>query len=96
MFAFSTTLIHIESSEPSARGRNDVAFSGVSLLSNPQCVQLRLEGAPIDYFGRSKFISHDVFHRSLSLLTLSHAFASASCLREAAPSGSVRMSTHFG
>jgi hypothetical protein len=27
---------------------------GVSLFSNPQCVQLRLEGAPINYFWGSK------------------------------------------
>jgi hypothetical protein len=30
---------------------NDGAFSWVSLLSSPHCVQLRLQDAPIDYFG---------------------------------------------
>src|SRR6266849_654392 len=42
------------------RGRKQM-----SLLSNPQCVQLGLEGAPIDYVRGSKFISHEVCHRSL-------------------------------
>lgn len=65
-FAFSITLIHLAGRASRRRGRNGVAFSGVSLLSNPQCVQLRLEAAAIDYFGRCKFISHDVFHYSLS------------------------------
>src|SRR5882762_394266 len=32
-------------------------------------VQLRLEGAPIDYFGHSKFISHDVSFIVLPLAT---------------------------
>jgi hypothetical protein len=40
------------------------SFSCVNLLSKPQYVQLRLEGAPIDYLGRFKFICHKVFHRS--------------------------------
>jgi hypothetical protein len=57
--------IHLDHGEPSAGGRNGVAFSCVSLFSNPQCVQLRLEGAPIDYVGGSRFISHEVFHRFL-------------------------------
>jgi transposase-like protein len=39
--------------------------SSVGLLSNPQCVQLRLEDSPIDDLGCSKFISHEVFHRFL-------------------------------
>src|SRR5580700_11189350 len=55
----------------SSERRNGVAFSCVSLLSHPQCVQLDLESAPIDYFGRAKFISHDVFHRSLRYSQLS-------------------------
>ena len=41
--------------------RNGVAFPRVSFLSHPQSVQLRLERAPIDYFGRRKLIAHDVF-----------------------------------
>jgi hypothetical protein len=45
--------IHLDHGEPSAGGRNGVAFSCVSLLANPQRVQLRLEGAPINHFGRS-------------------------------------------
>ena len=49
-------------------GRNGVAFAGVS-LSCAQCVQLRLETS-IDYFERSKFISHDVLRRSLSLTSV--------------------------
>ena len=57
--------IHLDHGEPSAGGRNGVAFSCVGLLSNPQCIQLRPEGAPIDYLRGSKFISHEVFHRSL-------------------------------
>ena len=57
--------IHLDHGEPLTVGRNGVAFSGVSFLSNPQCVQHRLKGAPIDYFWRSKFISDDVCHRSL-------------------------------
>ena len=57
--------IHLDHGESSASGGDGVAFSCVSLLSHSQCVQLRLEGAPIDYFRRSKFISHLVLHRSL-------------------------------
>ena len=54
----------IESAVAADVTRNGVAFSCVSLLSNPQCVQLRLEGASIDYLRGSKFIFHKVFHRS--------------------------------
>jgi hypothetical protein len=43
-------VVHLDHGEPSARSRNGVACSGVSLLSNPQGVQLRLKSAPIDYF----------------------------------------------
>jgi hypothetical protein len=86
--------IPLDHGKPSAGGRNAVAFSCVSLLSNQQCVQLRLEGAPIDYFGRSKFISHDVFI-VLSLANLGHAFASASRFRKVASPAS-DTSTHFG
>src|SRR5262249_48249836 len=42
-----------------------VASSCVRLLSNPECGQLRLERAPIDYFRRSRFISHYVVRRLL-------------------------------
>jgi hypothetical protein len=56
--------IHLDHGEPSAGGCNGVAFSCVSLLSSPQCFELGVEGAAIDYFGRTKFISH-VFHRFL-------------------------------
>jgi hypothetical protein len=57
--------IHLDHGESPAGGCNRIAFSRVSLLSKAQCVQLSLEGAPVDYGGRSKFISHDVVHRSL-------------------------------
>ena len=57
--------VHLDHWEPSAGGCNGVALSCVSLLSNPQCVQLGEEGAPIDYLRGSKFISHEVCHRSL-------------------------------
>src|SRR5262249_3815588 len=60
---------HTASAEPSAGGRNGVAFPCVGLLSNPQCVQLRLEGPSIDYFGRSNFIFH--LHRSLRITSRS-------------------------
>ena len=36
--------VHLDHGEPPAGGRNGVAFFRVSLLSNPQCVQLGLEG----------------------------------------------------
>jgi hypothetical protein len=50
--------IHLDHGEPSAGGRDGVAFPGVSLLANPQGVQLRLEGAPIDCYGlRHRFSS---------------------------------------
>src|ERR1700689_4424306 len=57
--------LHLDHGEPSACGRNGIAFFRVSLFSNPQRVQLRLEGAPIDYFRGSWFIFHKVFHHSL-------------------------------
>ncbi len=41
--------IHLDHGQPPAGGRDRVAFSHVSFLTNPQRVQLRLEGAPIDY-----------------------------------------------
>src|SRR5262249_10187705 len=44
---------------------NRVAFSRVSFLSNPQCIQLRLENTPIDHLGGFEFISHEVAHCSL-------------------------------
>jgi len=37
-----------------ASGLEGVAFSCVSFLSNPQRVQVSLEGAPIDSLGRSR------------------------------------------
>src|SRR5215472_15365439 len=61
--------IHLDHWAPSAGGRNGVAFLYAGLRSSPQRVQLFLEGAPIDQSGRSKFISHDVFH-ALSLFLL--------------------------
>jgi hypothetical protein len=70
----------------SRAGCNGVALSCVSLFSNPQCVQLRLEGAPIDYFGSSKFISHEVFHHSLRYIA--HC-----CLRHRARHGNSRTAT---
>src|SRR6201987_1927712 len=60
--------IHRDHWEASTGSRNGGAFPCVGFFSNPQRVQLHLEGVPIDEFGRSKFISHDVFHRSLPLL----------------------------
>jgi hypothetical protein len=48
--------IHLDHGEPSAGGRNGIAFSCVSLLSNSQCVQLGLESAPIGHRRYSKFI----------------------------------------
>jgi hypothetical protein len=39
--------VHLNHGEPPAGGSNGVAFSCVSLLANPQCVQFGLEGAPI-------------------------------------------------
>jgi hypothetical protein len=57
--------IDLDHGEPSAGGCNGVAFSCVSLLSHSLCVQLRLEGAPIDYVRGSTFISYEVCHRSL-------------------------------
>ena len=56
--------IHLDHGELPSRGGNGVAFSRVSLLAKAQCVELRLEGAPIDYLGSFKFISLEVF-RSL-------------------------------
>jgi hypothetical protein len=52
----------------------------------------------IDYFGRSKFIFSSLMVSVivLSRVHLGHSFASASRLREAAPSGSVIISIHFG
>jgi hypothetical protein len=44
---------------------NGVTLVRVRLLPNPQCVQLGLKGGPVDYLRGSKFISHEVCHRSL-------------------------------
>jgi len=51
--------------QPPAGGSNSVTLARVSLLPNPQCVQLGLKGGPVDYLRGSKFISHEVRHRSL-------------------------------
>ena len=67
--------IHLDHGEPSASGRNCIAFPCVGLLSNPQRVQLRLEGGPIDYFGCSKFISH----KSVIVLSVSPTSTGCAC-----------------
>src|SRR5579864_7332729 len=41
--------IYSDHGKPSADGGNGVAFFCISLFSNAQCVQLGLEGAPINY-----------------------------------------------
>jgi len=41
--------VHLDHGESAAGGCNGVAFSCVSLLSNPQCVQLGLESTPINH-----------------------------------------------
>jgi len=55
-----------------AGGRNGVTLMRVSLLSKQRRIQLGVESAPINYFGRSKFIAHEL------------AFAFASGFRKAA------------
>ena len=85
--------IHLDHGEPPAGGRDGVAFSRVGLLSNPQCVQLRLEGAPIDDLGRCKFSAHDVFHRSLPCYA---GFRSSAARFRKAASPASDTSTHFG
>jgi hypothetical protein len=54
--------VHLNHGEPSAGGRNGVTFPCVSLLANPQCIQLGLKGAPIDYLRGSEIISNEVCH----------------------------------
>src|SRR5262249_43471768 len=66
--------IDLDHAEPPASSRNGVAFPCVGLLSSPQCVQLRLEGPSIDYFGRSNFIFHT---KSCIVLSGSHLAAHA-------------------
>jgi hypothetical protein len=44
--------VHLDHMEPPASCRNGVTFMRVSLLSNPQCVELLQKGAPIDDIGR--------------------------------------------
>src|SRR5215472_8825842 len=56
--------IHLDHRQPPASGRDGITLVRVRLLANPQSVQLCLEGTSINYFGRSKSIAHDVFHRS--------------------------------
>ena len=56
MLIFLTTLFSALSSILRSRatwasGCDGLAFSRMSLLSNPQCVQLLLEGATMDYLG---------------------------------------------
>ena len=53
--------IHFDHGQPPPGGCNRVAFSCVRLLSNPECVQFGLEGAPINYRRCSGFVSHGVF-----------------------------------
>ena len=57
--------IRIVSERSFTRGAIHFDYRRPSLLSSAPCVQLRLEGAPIEYFGRFKFVSHVGFHRSL-------------------------------
>ena len=64
--------IHLNHGEPSLGGRNGVACFCKSLLAQPQCVQPRLNGAPIHYFGRSKSICDAVFHRYLPATQVSN------------------------
>ena len=85
--------IHLDHGEPPPGGCNRVAFFCVSLFTNPQCVELRLECAPINYLGCSEFVSHKVRHRSLSSYTGFEFFASR--FRKAASPAS-DTSTHFG
>src|ERR1700733_12458976 len=54
--------IYLDHRKPSAGSRNGVTFFCVRLLLSAQCIQLRLEGAPINYSGRSRFISYEVCH----------------------------------
>src|SRR3984885_1493112 len=53
----------LRTAPPLTGGRDGVAFSHVSFLTKAQCVQLRLEGTPIDDLWGSKFISHKICHR---------------------------------
>jgi len=59
--------VHLNHRQPPASGRDGVAFARVSLLSNQQCVQLRLKLPTIDDFGCSAFTFHEVCHRPLRL-----------------------------
>jgi hypothetical protein len=72
--------VHLDHGESSAGGGNDVAFSGVSLLPKPQCVQFGLKGTPIDHLRRSKFNSCEVCHRSLRLVPGALVFIFSSVL----------------
>ncbi len=85
--------VDLDHGEPSAGGRNGVAFPCVGLLSNPQRVQLGLERASIDDFGRGKFICHDVFHLSLPCYT---GFGTSAARFRKAASPASDTSTHFG
>jgi hypothetical protein len=57
--------IHLDHGEAPAGRRDSVALAHVRLFSNPQRVRLGLKGIPIDDLRGSRFISHDVVHRSL-------------------------------
>src|SRR6185312_204673 len=60
--------IHLHHGESPAGNRNRIAFSCVSFLSNPQCIQLGVKGAPIDYLRGSKFISDKSVSSHVQLL----------------------------
>ena len=60
--------IDLDHRQPPSGGRDRVAVPGVGLFANPQCVQFSLESAPIDYFGRYKFVTRDVIHLALPAL----------------------------
>jgi hypothetical protein len=59
--------VHLYHRQPSASGRDGVAFARVSLLSDPQCVQSRLKLHTNDDFGCSQFTFHEVCHPYLRL-----------------------------
>jgi hypothetical protein len=50
--------VYLHHGKPAAGGGNGVALSGVSFLSNPQCLQLGVERAAINHLRGSKFIFH--------------------------------------
>src|ERR1700722_13431927 len=56
--------VYLNHGESPAGGRDGGAFPCISLLPNPQCVQFRLESAPVDDLRRPGFIIDVAFHRS--------------------------------